>query len=267
MLLNYSLLRYLKKIIILELKILKIKLKKILKLISNNKSISYIFYKNNIKHKNIKKFDPYDDNKKNKKNKKNNTKFIQLNEEQTKFILNNKNEKIKRIIYLFHDEFKINIHQKQIIDIMNINKIEIKSFFKSSPTIVQYITKFVDENKINTVKQIKESIFNEFKIDISTQLIYNILKKNDYVYKKFKFNNNPYSNEQQIEQFEKIIKTHNKKNIDKCVSLDEISFVLGSKPSNGWDGLKKMKKMKLNVIIKKYLEIGIHYWLLQQMKK
>ena len=248
----------------MELKILKIKLKKILKLISNNKSISYIFYKNNIKHKNIKKFDPYDDNKKNKKN---NTKFIQLNEEQTKFILNNKNEKIKRIIYLFHDEFKINIHQKQIIDIMNINKIEIKSFFKSSPTIVQYITKFVDENKINTVKQIKESIFNEFKIDISTQLIYNILKKNDYVYKKFKFNNNPYSNEQQIEQFEKIIKTHNKKNIDKCVSLDEISFVLGSKPSNGWDGLKKMKKMKLNVIIKKYLEIGIHYWLLQQMKK
>ena len=35
----------------------------------NNKSIYYIFYKNNIKHKNIKKIDFYKDNLKNKKNK------------------------------------------------------------------------------------------------------------------------------------------------------------------------------------------------------
>ena len=129
---------------------------------------------------------------------------------------------------------------------MNKNKIEIKSFFKSSPTIVQYITKFVDENKINTVKQIKELIFKEFIIDISTQLIYNILKKNDYVYKKFKFNNNPYSNEEQVEQFEKIIKTHNKKNINNCVSLDEISFVLGSKPSNAWFNKNDINEIKCN---------------------
>lgn len=226
------------------IKNIKNQIKNNLKISINTKAISYIFYKNNIKHKNIKKIDPYNENKKNEK--KNNSKFIKLNEEQTKFILNNKNEKIKKNIDLFFDKFKINIHQKQIVDIMNINKFEIKSFFKSSPTIVKYITKFVDENKIDTVKQIKESIFKEFKIDVSTQLIYNILKKNDYVYKKFKFNNNPYSNEEQVEQFEKIIKTHNKKNINNCVSLDEISFVLGSKPSNAWFNKNDINEIKCN---------------------
>ena len=225
------------------IKNIKNQIKNNFKITINNKSISYIFHKNNIKHKNIIKIDLQNENKINKKN---NIIFIQINEEQTQFILNNKNVQIKKIIDLFFDKFKININQKQIVDIMNKNKIEIKSFFKSSPTIIQFILKSVDENKINTVKQIKDSIFTEFKIIISTQLIYNILKNNDYVYKKFKFNNNPYSNEEQIEQFKKIIKTHNKKNINNCVSLDEISFVLGSKPSNGWFKKNEKNEIKCN---------------------
>ena len=53
----------------------------------------------------------------------------------------------------------------------------------------------------------------------------------ELIYKKFKINNNLYKLE---EQFEKITEVHNSKNIDNCVSLDEISFVLNSKPSNGW---------------------------------
>ena len=197
------------------IKTIKNKIKNNFKFSINNKSISYIFYKNNVKHKNIKQFDFHKDNIKNEKK---NTKFLEINDEQIQFILNNKNEKIKRIIKIFFDKFKINIHQKQIVDIMNKNKIEIKSFFKSSPTIINYILKSIDENKINTVNKIKQSIFTDYKINISTQFIYNVLKKNNYVYKKFKFNNNPYSIDEQVDQYKKIIIKHNKKNINNCIS-------------------------------------------------
>jgi len=225
------------------IKTIKNKIKNNFKFSINNKSIYYIFHKNNIKHKNVKHVDFYKDNIKNKKD---NTKILEINDEQTQFILKNKNENIKKIIKLFFDKFEINIHQKQIVDIMNKNKIEIKSFFKSSPTIVKYILKSIDENKINTVNKIKLLIFGEFKINISTQFIYNILKKNNYVYKKFKFNNNPYSIDEQVDQFKKIIKTHNKNNINNCVSLDEISFVLGSKPNNGWFKKGEINEIKCN---------------------
>ena len=46
---------------------------------------------------------------------------------------------------------------------MNKNKIEIKSYFKSSPTIIKYILKSIDENKIYTVKKIKQLIFDELE--------------------------------------------------------------------------------------------------------
>ena len=65
-----------------------------------------------------------------------------------------------------------------------------------------------------TIKEIKELIYKEFKLDISTQLIYNKLKENVYVYKKFKINNNPYKLEEQVGRFEKITEVDNSKNID-----------------------------------------------------
>ena len=221
------------------IKTIKKKIKSNFKITINNKTISYILFKNNIKHKNIKNIDVYDENKKNKKN---NIEFIILNEEQINFILDNKTKLIKDIINLVFEKYKMKIHQKQIIDIMHQNKLVVKSFFKSSPSLVNFIIKSMENNKILTVKEIKELIYKEFKLDISTQLIYNKLKENGYVYKKFKINNNPYKLEEQVEQFEKITEVHNSKNIDNCVSLDEISFVLNSKPSNGW--FKKMKQMK-----------------------
>ncbi len=224
------------------IKSIKTKIKNNFKTTFNNKTIYYILHKNNIKHKNILNFDLYEENKKYKKK----DYFIEISKEQTDFILNNKNEKIKIIIDLFFERFNIYIHQKQIVNIMNKNKIEIKSFFKSSPTIIDFILKFIDKNKTHTVRHIKEIVFNEFKTNISTQLIYNILKKNNYVYKRFKFNSNPYTNEEQVNQFKEIILTHNKKNIDNCVSLDEISFVLGSKPSNGWFKINEKNEIKTN---------------------
>ena len=43
---------------------------------------------------------------------------------------------------------------------MNKNKISVKSFFISSPTIVSFILKTIEESKINTIEQIKDLIKN-----------------------------------------------------------------------------------------------------------
>ena len=64
---------------------------------------------------------------------------------------------------------------------MNRNKISIKSFFKSSPTIINFILKAVDKNKITTIKQIKDLILDEFKTNVSIQLIYNLKKMIMYI--------------------------------------------------------------------------------------
>ena len=138
---------------------------------------------------------------------------------------------------------------------MNKNKIEIKSFFKLSETIINFIIKTINDNKTITVKKIKIMIFNDYKINISMQLIYNLLKKKGYVYKKFKINNNQYSIEDQVLQFEKVNKVHNKENINKCISLDEISFYLGSKPTNGWFKINELGVIQSNskkIIRKRY---------------
>ena len=129
---------------------------------------------------------------------------------------------------------------------MHQNKIVIKSFFKSSPTIINFIIKTMNYYKITTVKELKELIFKEYELDISVQLIYNILKQNGYVYKKFKLNNNPYKIDEQVSQFKKINKIHNKENINNCVSIDEISFVLNSKPSNGWFKKDDVNEIQIN---------------------
>ncbi len=49
-----------------------------------------------------------------------------------------------------------------------------------------------------------------------------------------------------VNQFKKIIKTHNKNNINNCISLDEISFVLGSKPDKGWFKKGEINEIKSN---------------------
>ena len=143
------------------IKKIKNQIKLNLKISINNKSISFILHKNNIKHKNIKKIDIYDENKKYKQK---NLKFNDINDEHKTFILDNKTKSIKDIIDLFYINYKIIIHQKQIIDIMHQNKIVIKSFFKSSPTIINFIIKTMNYNKITTVKELKELIFKELDI-------------------------------------------------------------------------------------------------------
>ena len=209
----------------------------------NLKTISYILYKNNIKHKNIKPIDIYNENKKYKKQQK---VFINIDQEHIDFILNNKDKNSNNIKNLFKNKFNLDISQKQIIDLMHKNKTSIKSFFKSSPHLIKYIKNFINSNHISTITDIKENIKKEFNLIISIQFIYNILKKEGYVYKKFKYNNNPYSIDEQVKQFEKIEKKHNLNNINKCVSIDEISFILNSKPKNGWFKKNELNEIQIN---------------------
>lgn len=239
----------------ISVKLIKKKIKQMFKITVNTKSISYILYKNNIKHKNIKSINVDNDNKKYKKYKKSQNIFLVLTDEHRNFIINNKNNNIKDIIKLFFDKFNLNIKQKQIVDVIHKTKSNIKSFFKLSSTIVDFIIKTLKENITITVKNIKEHISKEFNLCISLQLIYNILKQNGYVYKKFKINNNPYSIEEQVKQFEKINEIHNEKNIDNCISIDEISFCLNSKPKRGWFKSGEINELHLsnkNIINERY---------------
>ena len=51
--------------------------------------------------------------------------------------------------------------------------------------------------------------------------------------KKIRKINNPYTIKKQVEQLEKVSKIHNLKNIDRCVSLDEILVLENAIPEYG----------------------------------
>ena len=160
--------------------------------------------------------------------------FIKLTQEKEKFIVDNCEKQIKKIIEEFNKKFNINIHEKQVVNILHKYRKKTISFYKKTPEIVEFIIKKIKDNSIYTIENIYDMIVKEFKIKISRQLIYNILKENNYVYKKLKRINNPYKIEEQLKQFEKVKEKHNLKNINNCVSLDEISITINSKPTYGW---------------------------------
>ena len=120
----------------------KIGIKNIKKQINTNfkinlksRDINYILYKNDIKHKNIKPINFYEENKKIKKQNKIKNNFIVVNQEQQTFIINIQDKNPKEIIKLFNTKYNIFISERQVVDIINKNKIGVKSFFKSSPTV------------------------------------------------------------------------------------------------------------------------------------
>ena len=88
----------------------------------------------------------------------------------------------------------------------------------------------IKEKCIFTSVELQNIVLTEFKTKISIQAIYLIFKKYDYVFKKIRKINNPYTIKEQVEQLEKVSKTHNLKNIDRCVSLDEISVLENAIP-------------------------------------
>lgn len=204
-----------------KIKQIKTELKKI-NISLNSKTIKYILINN--KNKTIKEEEII----------KNKNVFIELTNEHEKFIIDNSEKQIKVLVKEFIKKFNVSIHEKQVVDILYKNKKKVKSFYKKTPEIINYVMKLIKENSILTAQNIKDNIKKEFNIIVSMQLIYNIFKEQNYIFKKLKKINNPYSIDEQIKQLEKVKETHNLKNINNCVSLDEISIVINSKPRYGW---------------------------------
>jgi hypothetical protein len=148
---------------------------------------------------------------------------INLTEENEKFIEEISDKKTKEIADNFEKKFCLKITEKQIVNVLYKKRKKVTSFYKKTDILVEFI-----------INKIKDIIHKEFKLKVSTQLIYNILKEKNYVYKRIKRVNNPYTIEEQIKQFEKVKEKHNLKNIENCVSLDEMSVVINSKPNYGW---------------------------------
>jgi transposase len=227
------------------------KIKKLLSAINiflNTKSINYVIYihnqKNNVDIKS-------ENNQKNLKKENN----VELTEEYEKFIIDNAENKIKDIKMKFNKEFNEIIHEKQIVNILHKYRKKTISFFKISPEIEKFIKEKIKEKSIYTSNELSELILKEFKIKISLQSVYKILKKNNYVYKKIRRVNNPYTIKEQVEQFKKVNETHNLKNINNCVSIDEISVIENSLPERGWFLKNESADVKINnpkIISKRY---------------
>lgn len=103
--------------------------------------------------------------------------FIKLTQENEKFIVDNCEKQIKKIIEEFNKKFNINIHEKQLVNILHKYRKKTISFYKKTPEIVEFIIKKIKENSIYTIVNIYDIIVEEFKIKISRQLIYNILEQ------------------------------------------------------------------------------------------
>ena len=159
---------------------------------------------------------------------------IIITSEHEQFIIENQILSIKDITKLINKKFNINFCDKNIVSVLQKNKIKTKSFFKISEHIEKFIIDSITNNKILIADNIKTMILKEFKIDISKQSIYNIFKKNNLTYKKIKFNNNPYTINDQVIQLKEVTKKFNTKTVDKGISIDEMSVVLNSKPCFGW---------------------------------
>jgi transposase len=235
-------------------------------------AILYVFYANNLKSKNNDIVNYI------KKNKSTTYDYIVLTEEQNKFIIDNYKLNVKNIKKDFNDKFKLNISGSQIINILHQNKLVSNSkYYKLSQHIETYMINSIKKNPTITAKDIKKNILTEYQMTISLQFIYNVLKKNGYTYKKFKICNNQYPIDEQVSQFKKIVETHKTENINNCISIDEISFILESMPDRGWFGKgiepsiqsnsKKIIRKRYTILMACSNEKIIHYCLCEKGMK
>ena len=88
--------------------------------------------------------------------------FIKLSVENEKFIVEHHKEEIKIIIKEFINKFNINIHEKQVVNILQKYRKKTKSFYKKTPELVEYIIKKTKVHIIYTIQNIKELIIKEF---------------------------------------------------------------------------------------------------------
>lgn len=139
-------------------------------------------------------------------------------------------DKIKKYI---NNKFNTTLNYKTFAYILKINNLKCENF-KVKTDIENFIINQIIHNKLITVKEIIKNIFNTFNIKLSENSIYNVLKKNNFSYKQVKIKTNPYTNEEQKEQLDRVKGVINYLNINNICSYDEISAVSNKYPRRGW---------------------------------
>ena len=151
-----------------------------------------------------------------------------------KFLIGNKKrinaKEIKKDINsYFNKSFNLNT----IHFILKNEKIEYNNF-KINKEIENFILQKYLEDKTTTANQVKLLIKSNFKINICTSSIYNILKKNNFTYKNVYVKTNHYTTEEQILQLKKVKEELDTLNVSNIVSFDEMCVVNNENPTKGW---------------------------------
>lgn len=153
-------------------------------------------------------------------------------------------EWIKTYPYKNENEYNISKQQKREI-------IKQKYDRKISDRIVTYIVNYVKNNPICNIKKLKLQILKQYRENINKNYIYKILKNNNITHKKLNKNKYPYD-DNKINDAKKNLKNEIKYVKNKVISLDEVSFELGSKCDYGWSEKGKRCTIKVTNKRKRY---------------
>ncbi len=184
---------------------------------------------------------------------------------RTYYIKNTLNLQIKNILYIF------SIANGTLYNIINDYKknpnkytqkhIKIKHVYKSRvPLIIQkFIITHVKRNKQVRFKLLFKSLQNIYKISVSKNTIYRILKSANLSYKRV---SRQKYNKLNISEFNKSCKQLTKKirslDISNILFIDESSIVLNNLPNYGWSKKNKICEYRERVNTKRYsLLMGI----------
>ena len=152
------------------------------------------------------------------------------------FIINsyNKFTSIDKLKKYISQHFKIHFSYKKCVYFLKKNNLNCFNY-KINNEVEKFIIDTIKIYKTYIAKDIIQLVKQKFKISISDSSIYNIYKKNNLTYKNVKINNNPYSIEEQKEHLINVNNTIENIGINKIISIDEMSIILNSKPSKGWE--------------------------------
>jgi transposase len=142
---------------------------------------------------------------------------------------------IKKKINLFFPNNKLSYKQIRIIINKNnlfFNNSNKRNNYKINNKIEKFVIEQIELNNTLSAKNIIELIKDKFNINISLTSIYNLLKKNNYTYKKTSININPHSFDDQKQQLinvyeylnnnNQIINTFNDEYIKNIKKMNEL---------------------------------------------
>lgn len=191
-------------------------------------------------------------------------------------------------IRLYFDRNKSNRLIKEILEIQNIVRSTLYSWIKNKDEIIEYnknktkkknkriskisddcknyIINYVNEYKQFQMKKLLKSISKKFKVKLTKQTIYNILKDNKISNKRVKINHYPHS-EDKLKQSKHIVNEKLKEEEYDVISQDESGLYLYTQNNYGWskvgteceikgENKANMKKFSLAMAISRHKIVG-----------